>query len=79
MNHLPLAKGTRISARTGGGGGYGPPWQRDVQIVLDDLQDGYISQDRAEADYGLRFQKGRIHLDEAATRQAREQMARTTE
>jgi len=73
VNHLPLTKGTRISARTGGGGGYGPPWQREVEAVLDDLLDGYITQDSAEADYGLRFQKDKVQIDEAATRQARGQ------
>ena len=79
VNHLPLTKGTRISARTGGGGGYGPAWERDAHAIMDDLMDGYITQDSAEADYGLRFQKDGLQIDEAATRQARDKMAQAAE
>ena len=60
VNHLPIAKGTRVSVRTGGGGGYGPPQERDTNAVLDDLLDDYISRDSAEADYGFDFRQMRI-------------------
>jgi N-methylhydantoinase B len=36
-----------------GGGGYGDPFRRDVQRVLWDVIEGYISPDEAEAKYGV--------------------------
>ncbi len=75
VNHLVLAKGARISARTGGGGGYGPPWERSIRNVMDDLLDGYINREAAESQYGLRFQDDDYELDYPATSQARWQLA----
>jgi N-methylhydantoinase B len=70
-NHLPIPAGTVVRCYTAGGGGYGPPWERDPQRVLDDLRDGYISRDKAERDYGVCFRAGSLEIDEAATRLAR--------
>ena len=36
-----------------GGGGYGPPFERDPQAVLDDVVNGYVSVEAAEASYGV--------------------------
>ena len=74
-NHIPIAPGTTVRCFTAGGGGYGPPWERDVQMVLDDLIDGYISRAAAEAEYGLRFNGSGLAIDEAATRQTRVALA----
>jgi len=71
VNHLAVRPGTRISARTGGGGGYGPPWEREIEAVLDDVRDGYVSRQKAEQDYGLRFVGDGLEVDEAATQVAR--------
>ncbi|MCB0153287.1 MAG: hydantoinase B/oxoprolinase family protein, partial [Anaerolineae bacterium] len=43
VNHRPIASGTRLRAFTGGGGGYGPPWERAVERVQADVIDGYVS------------------------------------
>jgi N-methylhydantoinase B len=75
VNHLPVPPGLIISARTGGGGGYGPPWLRTVQSVLDDVQDEYVSRTGAKEDYGLRFSDDGLTVDEKATRAAREELA----
>ena len=52
-----------------GSGGYGPPLARDVRRVLEDVQDGYVSAERARDRYGVvvRFDGLRWHLDEEAT------------
>jgi N-methylhydantoinase B len=71
-NHLPLTPGVPVRCITAGGGGYGPPWERDVQRVVDDLLDGYISREAAETVYGVRFRGDEV--DPEATRQARERM-----
>lgn len=74
-NHLPVPPGTTVRCYTAGGGGYGPPWKRPVQMVLEDLLDGYITRAGAERDYGIRFVGTSDVVDEAATRRAREEMA----
>ena len=53
VNHLPVEKGTLVTAHTGGGGGYGVPFQRDPEQVRQDLFDGYITPQSAEHDYGV--------------------------
>lgn len=78
-NHLPIPSGVTVRCYTAGGGGYGPPWERDLQRVLDDLRDGYISREKAEQDYGVCFRAGPFEIDEAATRQTRLNMARHAE
>jgi N-methylhydantoinase B len=75
VNHQPVPAGLMISARTGGGGGYGLPWKRPVDSVLGDVLDGYVSRTGAEKDYGLRFTGDTLGIDEMATRAAREAMA----
>lgn len=75
VNHLPIAAGTVVRCFTAGGGGYGPPWARDPQRVIDDLVDGYISRASAETEYGLRFKDNSLSVDEPATEQARHDLA----
>lgn len=36
-----------------GGGGYGPPWQRDPERVLEDVVDGVVTPAQARADFGV--------------------------
>lgn len=75
VNHLSLEQGTRVSARTGGGGGYGPAWERDVRAVVDDVINGYITRDAAESDYGVRFRETDIYdVDVSATARARAEL-----
>jgi N-methylhydantoinase B len=48
-----LEKGQLVSLRTGGGGGYGPPAERDLELIERDLREGYVSREAAERDYGV--------------------------
>jgi N-methylhydantoinase B len=48
--HFP--KGTIIHFRAAGGGGCGPPTERDLQAIQADLDDGYISPTAAQEYYG---------------------------
>ena len=75
VNHLRALQGTCISARTGGGGGYGPPWERPIERVVDDVLDGYVSRDGAEQAYGVRFENDGLSVDVEATISARALMA----
>ncbi|WP_247730757.1 hydantoinase B/oxoprolinase family protein [Halovivax limisalsi] len=45
--------GETISNRSGGGGGYGHPLDRDPEAVREDVIDGYVSPEGAREDYGV--------------------------
>ena len=42
-----------MSFRTAGGGGYGPPEDREVERVAADVVEGYVSAEAAARDYGV--------------------------
>ena len=48
-----LAAGDTVILETGGGGGYGPPAERDTALIQRDLDRGYVSPDAACRDYGV--------------------------
>jgi len=66
---LELQPGDVISYRTCGGGGYGPPEERDPQRVLRDVVEGKISAERAREIYRVEIHDGRV--DAAATAELR--------
>ena len=49
---VPVNEGDRIILLTAGGGGYGPPLERDAELVKEDLADGFISAESAREVYG---------------------------
>lgn len=50
-----LAPGDRLHLNPPGGAGYGDPRERDPELVLRDVVDGYVSLEAAERDYGVRI------------------------
>ena len=52
VNSVPLAAGTVVTSRTGGGGGYGAPSERDPEVVHRDVLDGLVSPEEARLAYG---------------------------
>jgi len=57
-----LQSGDAYILRSGGGGGYGSPLERDIDKIQYDLDEGYISQDSAKRFYGVLFDaNGRIN------------------
>lgn len=65
-----LARNDVVSIRTGGGGGWGDPLERDPQLVLEDVRSGLITWETAASVYGVVLADGQI--DEAATLALRE-------
>ncbi|MGE0315241.1 MAG: hydantoinase B/oxoprolinase family protein [Lautropia sp.] len=57
--HL-IRKGEVVRTLTGGGGGFGPPSARDPEAVRRDVDEGYVSAQAAQRDYGVQVPpKGR--------------------
>jgi N-methylhydantoinase B len=52
---LPLAAGDLVRVVTGNGGGWGEPRERERELVLSDLHDGYITADVARESYGIQL------------------------
>lgn len=50
---LWLRAGDIIDIETGGGGGYGDPFMRDLELVRRDVREGLVSAEAAAAEYGV--------------------------
>ncbi len=74
VEQTPLRAGERFVARTGGGGGYGVPWERDPMRVLDDVLCGYVSRSAAETLYGVVLSGTPPRVDAARTLEKRAMM-----
>lgn len=66
-SHYVLQPGQRVILSLPGGGGFGSPFERDPQRVLEDVRQGYISLEAAKREYGLVIDRATMRLDEAAT------------
>ncbi|MEP7029351.1 MAG: hydantoinase B/oxoprolinase family protein [Pseudolabrys sp.] len=70
-----LKPGDAYVLRSGGGGGYGTPLERDVAMLGRDVRCGYVSQAEAEKTYGAVFAPDG-GVDAAATAKKRDEMRR---
>ncbi len=55
-----LPAGTLLRLRTTGGGGWGDPFEREPDLVLQDVVRGLVSKESAERDYGVLVREGVI-------------------
>lgn len=69
---VALPAGTVVSHRTGGGGGYGDPRERDPELVANDVADGLITIETAAEVYGVAVDATASHVNVAATRRLRD-------
>ena len=51
VTRMLLAEGTRVLLRTGGGGGFGPPSERPVEKIMEDIREGVITPAEAHRHY----------------------------
>ena len=82
--HFPSAKalnqvlqpGDAYIIRSGGGGGYGSPLERNLDTLEHDVRCGYVTREAAEKYYGAVFQSDSLALDIEATQARRASMQR---
>lgn len=55
LNAHKAVKGTVVRLAVGGGGGYGEAGERDPEAIRYDIENGFISAERALADYGYEY------------------------
>jgi N-methylhydantoinase B len=67
-----LAVNDGFIVHPGGGGGFGPSWERPADKVREDVRQGYVSLTAAERDYGVVFDPATLEIDAAATARRRE-------
>src|SRR5207253_7970494 len=68
---VALKAGEVFSVQMAGGGGYGPPWEREPALVLEDVLAERVSLERARTVYGVVVDVASEAVDEAATERAR--------
>ena len=67
-----LAAGSVLRLEQSGGGGYGPPFERDPQHVAGDVRNGYVSLAAAADAYGVVIDPQTLEVDREATARRRE-------
>ena len=66
-----LRRGDVVRIETGGGGGWGHPFDREPERVLADVLGGFVSRASAERDYGVVLSTNGRAIDVEATRERR--------
>jgi N-methylhydantoinase B len=69
-----LNAGDAITIRAGGGGGFGPSYERDPERVAEDVRQGYVSLAAAAESYGVVLDAQSLRVDRAATEERRAKM-----
>tara|TARA_Y100000588_G_scaffold45129_1_gene42685 strand:- start:280 stop:2277 length:1998 start_codon:yes stop_codon:yes gene_type:complete len=81
FSDFAIEPGDMFSRPTAGGGGLGDPLERDPKAVMRDVEDDYVSLERAEKDYGvilkvIDIDLAQYEVDTAATKAARQEIAK---
>jgi N-methylhydantoinase B len=71
--NIPVPLNSQAIVRTGGGGGWGDPLERDAVLVAADAAEELISRQAARALYGVVL-RGSMSLDESATQRLRDRL-----
>jgi N-methylhydantoinase B len=71
--HIPVPLNAEAIVRTGGGGGWGDPIERDPAVVRGDVLEELVSREAALEHYGVVLRDD-LTLDEAATQQRRDRL-----
>jgi N-methylhydantoinase B len=66
-----LKPGDRVIIDAPGGGGYGHPFEREPELVAEDVREGYVSPENARNEYGVEIDPATQEADEAETKKLR--------
>jgi N-methylhydantoinase B len=66
-----LRRGDVVRVETGGGGGWGHPFDREPERVLADVLGGFVSRESAEREYGVMLSSDGRAVDQSATSRRR--------
>jgi len=69
--NFKLKKGDVVSVRSGGGGGWGEPFQRDPELVLNDVKNGLITHKQAYEIYKVAIEPKTFEINWEATERMR--------
>ena len=72
-SHKPVSANSDVIVRTGGGGGWGDPLERDPEAVRSDVLEELVSKKAARDDYGVVLRED-LSVDPAATRELRQNL-----
>jgi N-methylhydantoinase B len=72
MVYESMAPGEVLVNNSGGGGGWGDPFERDPEKVLEDVHNEYVSIKSAREDYGVVIDPETMTVDAAATASIRQ-------
>jgi len=72
-----LKPGDAYLLRSGGGGGYGAPWERPAERVAEDVRQGYVTPDAAAELYGVVVDEKTFAVNAAATEKRRAAMKKS--
>ncbi len=68
-----MKPGDVVTIDAPGGGGYGNPFERDVEMVVNDVKEGYVSIECARNDYGVVIDPQTYEVNEKETQNLRNQ------
>jgi len=72
-SHKPVSADSDVIVRTGGGGGWGDPLERDPEAVRSDVLEELVSKEAARDDYGVVLRED-LSVDPAATLELRQSL-----
>jgi len=75
LQAYPFSYGETFMFESTGGGGWGNPLEREIEMVYEDVLDEYISVDRARDVYGVVVDPDSMRLDRAASEALRASLA----
>jgi N-methylhydantoinase B len=79
VTDMPLREGDYVVFQGGGGGGYGDPFERAPEAVLEDVRNEYVSPASAVQDYGVAIETKNWTVDREATARLRSREGPGTE
>ena len=76
FSNVPLHPGDEVLVITGNGAGYGHPFEREPEKVLEDVRDELLSVEQAENEFGVVISGKPMAVDRRATDALRRELAK---